>query len=76
MLFTNQREATVSREIKGVVYSCAPGDTVEIPDDVAHFVKLEGVALVPVEQSQAKTKPEEPPAQDPPKQPENTAKRK
>ena len=49
MLFTNQREATVSREIKGVVYSCAPGDTVEIPDDVAHFVKLEGVALVPVE---------------------------
>ena len=54
MLFTNPGDAVVSREIKGVVYSCAPGDLVEIPDELSHFVTLEGVRLVPAESATAK----------------------
>ena len=54
MLFANPGTATVSREIKGIVYSCAPGDVVEIPDELAWVIPLEGVALVPADKLTAK----------------------
>lgn len=66
MLFANPGTATVSREIKGTVYSCAPGDVVEIPDELAWVIPLEGVALVPADKLTSSAKDE--PAQQQPKQ--------
>jgi hypothetical protein len=62
MLFANPGTATVSREIKGVVYSCAPGDVVDVPDELAWVIPLEGVALVPADKLTAKQ--DEPAKQD------------
>jgi hypothetical protein len=72
MLFANPGEATIAREIKGVVYSCAPGELVEIPDELAYAIKAEGVALVPADSVPAK--PEQKPENDAPAKPEQKRK--
>ena len=64
MLFANTGTATIVKEIKGTVYSCAPGELVDIPDELSYVVKTEGVALVPADTVTAKPDPEQPAKQE------------
>lgn len=54
MLFANTGETTIAKEIKGVTYTCAPGELVEIPDELSYVIGLEGVKLVPADSVTAK----------------------